>query len=365
MESFGFFYFLILVDFSSSLDRSLITVFSFPPVSGVVLLTGPWGKYQFDFSEAKEACLFKNVSMATIPQLQRALDHGLETCKFGWVSEQIVAVPRLSSVSTCGGGKTGVVTWTTPEKLKFGVWCFNASDFKEASKITPTISTTYVKTTPPPTFTTTTILTTVTTSTTTSTSTAISTTSITTSTSTAISTTSTLPKTSKATNPTTKPLTTRRTILHVSSTLAPWIHSTVKPKTTTKTVSTTKSSVGLIHSSSTFGSTSTSSFYGEAISSASVNLPKQRVLSRVLIIFCVIVLILIIGGALFYYKFSERCGWSPTSQKDDTEAEMWKIQEEEDERREREEEEGEEREEKRFTICSETMLYANHETRMN
>ncbi|XP_055078537.1 lymphatic vessel endothelial hyaluronic receptor 1b [Periophthalmus magnuspinnatus] len=128
MELFGFFLFLILTDFSSSLDHSLIAVSPISPVSGVLLLTGPMEQYQFDFSEAQEACLFKNVSMATRPQLQKALDHGLEACRFGWLSEQIAAVPRLSSVSTCGSGKTGVVTWNAETNRKFGVWCFNASD---------------------------------------------------------------------------------------------------------------------------------------------------------------------------------------------------------------------------------------------
>ncbi|KAJ0029090.1 hypothetical protein NQD34_004087 [Periophthalmus magnuspinnatus] len=339
MELFGFFLFLILTDFSSSLDHSLIAVSPISPVSGVLLLTGPMEQYQFDFSEAQEACLFKNVSMATRPQLQKALDHGLEACRFGWLSEQIAAVLRLSSVSTCGSGKTGVVTWNAETNRKFGVWCFNASDTKEDQTTT--------------TFTTTTTTTTVTTmaSTTTTIGAFIT----------------TLSTTSEAKHSAMKPSITIKTI-NVWSSFAPWIHSTVKPQTpvATETIYNTltkRSFIDLIHPSSTFGSTSTSKTHGSAINSESVPLRPPPALSTALIIFCAIVLVLMIGGAFFFYKLSDRCGCSHTSQKDHTETEMWKIQEEEEARSEREEEE--EREEKRFTICSETMLYANPDTRMD
>ncbi|KAK7881900.1 hypothetical protein WMY93_030309 [Mugilogobius chulae] len=91
MERLGLVWFLIWADFSSALDHSLITVSSVSP-SGVFLLTGPKGQYQFNFTEAAEACLFMNASMATKAQLQTGVDQGLEACRFGWVSDQTAAV---------------------------------------------------------------------------------------------------------------------------------------------------------------------------------------------------------------------------------------------------------------------------------
>lgn len=47
--------------------------------------------------------------------------------RYGWTAEQIAVVPRLTSASTCGQGKTGVVKWYASADKKFGVFCFNAS----------------------------------------------------------------------------------------------------------------------------------------------------------------------------------------------------------------------------------------------
>ncbi|KAM7397168.1 hypothetical protein PAMP_020161 [Pampus punctatissimus] len=85
------------------------------------------GTYTFNFTAARAACLFLNVTIATRTQLDRALQRGLETCKFGWIDEQIAVIPRLTADKNCGQSKTGVVTWSAPADKKFGVFCFNAS----------------------------------------------------------------------------------------------------------------------------------------------------------------------------------------------------------------------------------------------
>ncbi|KAK7881899.1 hypothetical protein WMY93_030308 [Mugilogobius chulae] len=86
---------------------------------------------------------------------------------------------------------------------------------------------------------------------------------------------------------------------------------------------------------------------------------RNRVLSTALIVFCPVVLLLSTGGFLFYRKMSKRCVfWSRVSQKDDGETEMCKQT---SRGRERDEEE----EEKRFTISSETMLYANAQAKVD
>lgn len=54
-------------------------------------------------------------------------DSPSDSRRYGWTAEQTAVVPRLTSNSNCGKGKTGVVTWGAPPDTKFGVFCFNAS----------------------------------------------------------------------------------------------------------------------------------------------------------------------------------------------------------------------------------------------
>ncbi|KAI3371003.1 hypothetical protein L3Q82_023652 [Scortum barcoo] len=97
-----------------------------PGAAGVFMVTDG-GEYTFNFTAARAACLSLNVTMATMAQMERALWGGLETCKFGWIAEQIAVVPRVTSHTKCGKGKTGVVQWLANPDKKFGAFCFNAS----------------------------------------------------------------------------------------------------------------------------------------------------------------------------------------------------------------------------------------------
>lgn len=88
-------------------------------------------KYTFNFTAAEAACLNLNATIATQAQMEQALQMGLETCKFGWISEKIAVIPRLSSDEKCGRGKTGLATWAANLQKKFAVFCFNASALEE------------------------------------------------------------------------------------------------------------------------------------------------------------------------------------------------------------------------------------------
>ncbi|XP_055365865.1 lymphatic vessel endothelial hyaluronic receptor 1b isoform X2 [Betta splendens] len=103
-----------------------------PPAgaAGVFMLIDG-GRYTLNFSAATAACLSLNVTMATRAQMERAVQQGLETCKFGWIHERIAVVPRLKSDHNCGQGKTGLVLWFAAEDKKFAVYCFRASDLEE------------------------------------------------------------------------------------------------------------------------------------------------------------------------------------------------------------------------------------------
>ncbi|KAG7522539.1 lymphatic vessel endothelial hyaluronic acid receptor 1-like [Solea senegalensis] len=101
------------------------------------------GEYTFNFTSARAACLSLNVTIATTEQMMRALQQGLETCKYGWIAEQIAAIPRITPNKNCGKGQTELVLWPGSTDRKFAVFCFNASDIEEtssASKAAPQTS---------------------------------------------------------------------------------------------------------------------------------------------------------------------------------------------------------------------------------
>ncbi|XP_037307832.2 lymphatic vessel endothelial hyaluronic receptor 1b [Pungitius pungitius] len=105
------------------------------------------GEYTFNSSAAGAACRSLNVTIATRAQVERAQRSGLETCKYGWIAERVAVVPRHTADQKCGRGTTGVVMWRANLDRKFGVFCFNASDFVE----TPNSSTAGARSSPPPT----------------------------------------------------------------------------------------------------------------------------------------------------------------------------------------------------------------------
>ncbi|KAM8877008.1 lymphatic vessel endothelial hyaluronic acid receptor 1a isoform 1-T1 [Synchiropus picturatus] len=84
-------------------------------------------QYAYNASQARELCERLGLAIATKAQVQEALNRGLETCRFGWVDEQIAVVPRINSRKICGQGGEGVVTWRADVAKEFDVFCFNSS----------------------------------------------------------------------------------------------------------------------------------------------------------------------------------------------------------------------------------------------
>ncbi|XP_032401761.1 lymphatic vessel endothelial hyaluronic receptor 1b [Xiphophorus hellerii] len=115
---------LFMLQLSAS-SLSKVVVQTDKPIGIFLLIDG--GRYTLNFTEAQVACSFLKVTIATIAQMEEAVRHGLETCKFGWVAEKTAVVPRITSDNNCGKGNTGLVLWNTPPDRKFAVYCFNAS----------------------------------------------------------------------------------------------------------------------------------------------------------------------------------------------------------------------------------------------
>ncbi|XP_029290189.1 lymphatic vessel endothelial hyaluronic receptor 1b [Cottoperca gobio] len=124
--------FLSFAAFLLASDSNLNKVPQTHRAAGVFLLI-EGGEYTFNFTAARAACLSLNVTIATRHQVERALKHGLETCKYGWVVEQIAIIPRQRSDRKCGRGKLGVLTWYATADTEFGVFCINASDIEKTT----------------------------------------------------------------------------------------------------------------------------------------------------------------------------------------------------------------------------------------
>ncbi|MBN3322430.1 LYVE1 protein, partial [Atractosteus spatula] len=97
-----------------------------PSILGVYLYSV--GQYSFNVTEARSACESLGVTIATKSQVSKAQQNGLETCRYGWVDEQIAVIPRIKSLDKCGKNSTGLVVWRADHSNKFDVFCFNSSD---------------------------------------------------------------------------------------------------------------------------------------------------------------------------------------------------------------------------------------------
>ncbi|XP_038142834.1 lymphatic vessel endothelial hyaluronic acid receptor 1-like isoform X1 [Cyprinodon tularosa] len=117
-------FFTAMVHLSAS-SLSKVPVQSDKPMG--IFLLGDGEKYTLNFTEATAACLLLNVTIATEAQMQEAVQHGLETCKYGWVAEMKAVIPRIKPDPKCGAGKSGMVVWQAALSKKFMVYCFNTS----------------------------------------------------------------------------------------------------------------------------------------------------------------------------------------------------------------------------------------------
>ncbi|XP_042563425.1 lymphatic vessel endothelial hyaluronic receptor 1b isoform X2 [Clupea harengus] len=124
-----------------ALDLSQVQVTTRKTISGVFMVTLN-NQYSFNASVASEACKALHANIATQAQVEMALLNGLEMCRFGWVEEKIVVVPRIQASPKCGNNKIGLVTWRAAESKAFDAFCFNADTVTTLRASTASIPTT-------------------------------------------------------------------------------------------------------------------------------------------------------------------------------------------------------------------------------
>ncbi|XP_072236715.1 lymphatic vessel endothelial hyaluronic acid receptor 1a [Leuresthes tenuis] len=131
---------------SVSSDQNMTHISFFPSVNqsvaGVIQVSSLNDRnqlhYAFNASEARRLCHSLRLSIASKAQVEEALTRGLETCRFGWIDEHFVVVPRVHALANCGKNLTGLVKWRASVTSKFDVFCFNESDAESQLKDTAT-----------------------------------------------------------------------------------------------------------------------------------------------------------------------------------------------------------------------------------
>ncbi|XP_019750274.1 lymphatic vessel endothelial hyaluronic receptor 1b isoform X1 [Hippocampus comes] len=306
-----------------TLTSTLLTASQGQSAAGVFLFI-EGGAYTFNFTAAPAACHSRHATVATIANVEEALRHGLETCKFGWVAEQVAVVPRLTASSKCGNGKTGLVKWNARAEQAFGVFCFTA-------------------TATPPTFTS-------------STTTAIAP---------SLPSSTSPPSYSQTTTTTTPPDWTSHQVPISTS-------SPALPRHASSSFSSGDALPSHVITSSPTSSFSSSSSFTSAPTHASnqqtqkpTEAPLKAVWMALIVLGIVFIMAAVAGALCYYYKLSNGPCRSQVLQGDDVEAEMWKptnsrtALHREHDYHDEEEEEKEEEEEGDAKYSSDIMLCVN------
>ncbi|XP_067091525.1 CD44 antigen-like isoform X2 [Osmerus mordax] len=83
-------------------------------------------RYALTFDLAKELCESLNATLASKEQITEAYQEDLETCRYGWISNQNTTILRHKAHPNCANNSTGVVFLQfTPDNL-FDAYCYDA-----------------------------------------------------------------------------------------------------------------------------------------------------------------------------------------------------------------------------------------------
>ncbi|XP_051953834.1 lymphatic vessel endothelial hyaluronic receptor 1b [Xyrauchen texanus] len=95
-------------------------------VSGVFLVKTETNIYSFNATTATEACKAIHMRIATKAEVETANKNGFQTCRFGWVEEQIAVIPRTEKSEKCGKNSLGISVWRADISKMFDVYCFKS-----------------------------------------------------------------------------------------------------------------------------------------------------------------------------------------------------------------------------------------------
>ncbi|XP_067902810.1 RING finger protein 141 isoform X2 [Heterodontus francisci] len=127
--------FLVLTQ--TSIDRKDIQI-SECRIRGVFLVT-LHGEYNLSLAQAHRTCLLFDTVLATKAQVDQAQQQGFETCRYGWVDDGFLVIPRISQKEQCGKNGTGLLIWKLDTDKQYDGYCFRQKDAQKTNTCEPLI----------------------------------------------------------------------------------------------------------------------------------------------------------------------------------------------------------------------------------
>ncbi|XP_065103647.1 uncharacterized protein [Paramisgurnus dabryanus] len=90
-------------------------------------------RYNLTYEDAKRLCEHLSATIAPKDQLERAYNAGLQTCRYGWISNSQPVILRHRPYKFCAGHQTGIVTWENTRRADAFCYDKNDSSVKDCS----------------------------------------------------------------------------------------------------------------------------------------------------------------------------------------------------------------------------------------